>query len=217
MTELVPSMRATLARGFHTAGDLILLHACFVVASLPVVTVVPAAIALQRSIDDILLRQETVIFGTYWGHLRWAVRRFLVVSLVVLGYAVLVMASIYLWASFDGVVEIVGLSTVLALGALCTGLYLSGLAWVGTSAERPEVGGSDEEERSQENWRSLWQGARDRFAAQPIPVILCVIVVFGWLLLLFQMPSLGLFGFGLVPAMLAYRLNRMAVARKVRG
>lgn len=107
--------------------------------------------------------------------------------------------------------RILGLSGVIALGVIFTGLYLSALAWVGTSALRPEDGGSDDEERSNENWRSLWRGARDRFAAQPVPVIVCVLLVWAWLLLA-RGPSLGLFGFGLVPALLAFWLNRIASA-----
>lgn len=212
MTELVPGLRARVAGWLTRAADLILLHLCFMVASLAVVTVVPAALALQRSMDDMLLRQDTAIVGTFWPHFRWAVRRFTVVSLLVLAYALLVVASIFLWSSFDGIVQGVGVGTVLALGALCTGLYVSGLAWVGTSSWRPEPGGADEEEREAENWRSLWNGARDRFAAQPVPVLACVVVLFGWLLMLAWVPPLGLFGFGLVPALLAYWLNRVAPA-----
>lgn len=212
VSQLVPNPRARLAVWFHAAGDLALLHFCFVVASLPVVTVVPAAIALQRSIDDIFLRSETTIFATFWGHLRWAVRRFTVVSLVVLAYTALVVVSIYLWASFDGAVRLVGLAVVGVFAILSGGLYLSGLAWVGTSASRPEVNGSDDAERQAETWRSLWQGARVRFAAQPVPVLICVVGLFAWLLALGWFPTLGLFGLGLVPALLAYRLNRADVA-----
>jgi hypothetical protein len=209
VTALVPGFRARLAGWLTTSSDLILLHLCFLVACLPVVTIVPAAIALQRSTDDVLVGQETVIVGTFYEHFRWAVRRFTVVSLLVLGYALLVAASLYLWSGFDGVVQAVGMSFALAFAALCTGLYLAGLAWTGSTTPRVGAGPLREESPAGQDWRWLWHGARKRFADQPAPVLACVLIVFGWLLLFAWAPPLGLFGFGLVPALLAHWLNKV--------
>lgn len=209
MAELFLGWRARFARWLHTSADLILLHLCFLVASVPVVTVVPAAISLQRSMADMLLRGETAIVATFWPHYRHAVRRFTGVGVVVLAYAVLVVASVYLWAGFDGTPQTVGLASVLALGALCVGLYLAGLAWAGSTGAEVREGFEPEE-----TWRSLWHGARNRFAAQPMPVLACVLVTFGWLLLMSQVPPLGLFGFGLVPALLAHWLNRVSAVHQ---
>jgi hypothetical protein len=207
----MPSGRARLAGWIHTTGDLILLHGCFLVACVPVVTVVPAAFSLQRSMEDLLLRGDTTIASTYRKHFLWAVRRFTLVSVVVLVYAALLVVSLYLWASFTGVVKIAGLCLVGGLGLLSTGLYLCALAWSGTPGGRKTVDAHDPD-RTGDTWRTLWHGARDRFAAQPVPVIACVAVVWVWLLILLRAPGLGVFGLGLVPALLAYWLNRIALA-----
>lgn len=213
MNTLVPNARGRVAGGLNVIFDLLLLHFCFLVASIPVVTVVPAALALQRSIDDNLLRQETSIVSTFVKHFRWGLRRFWVTSLVVLAYSLLLFGSIYLWSSFAGGLRIFGLTIVVAFGLLAGALYLGGLAWSSSVELTREKPGKNLTKVATPAWRQLWNGARERLARQPVGLVLCTLSLAGWLLLMVRILPLTLFGFGLVPALLVYALNRMHAAK----
>lgn len=214
MSSLVPNARGRLAGGLNLIFDLLLLHFCFLIACIPIVTVVPAALALQRSIDDNLLRQETAIVTTFIKHFRWGFRRFWVTSLAVLAYSALLFGSIYLWSSFAGGLRIFGLTIVVAFGLLAGALYLGGLAWASSVELTREKPGKNLTKIATPAWKQLWNGARDRLARQPLGLVLCTLSLAGWLLLMIRILPLALFGFGLVPALLVYALNRMHTARQ---
>lgn len=213
----MPNARGRVAGGLNVIFDLLLLHFCFLIASIPVVTVVPAAIALQRSIDDNFLRQETSIVSTFAKHFRWAFGRFWVTSLVVLAYGLLLFGSIYLWGSFAGGLRVVGLTIVIAFGLLSGALYLAGLAWVSSAELTREKQGKNVTKVATPAWRQLWNGARERLARQPVGLVLCTLSLGGWLLLMVRILPLALFGFGLVPALLVYALNRMQTVRPLKS
>ena len=75
MKPTTPTRSARLLSVFEVAGDILLLQLLFVVASLPVVTMLPAALALQRSLGATFVEGRPRPAKVYWENFRWAMVR----------------------------------------------------------------------------------------------------------------------------------------------
>lgn len=181
----------------NTIGDVLLLQLCFAIVSLGVVTVLPAAIALQRCLDDVLFTGDTAGVRSFARRFASAVKSYWLASIVVPVLAVMLVVGILFWAFAEGPIRLVALAVLLPLGGVFMGLYLSALAETVSTAEFPTA-------------RRLIGLAWLRMQRQPLHVAGSVVVMVTWFLLLLQVPTLVLVGSGVVPAFLAFWLRRGA-------
>lgn len=193
----------------NTIGDVLLFQLCFVVASLGIVTMVPAAVALQRYLDDVLFRDETAGIGSFFARLGSAFRRYWVLSLVVPVLIVVFVVGILFWVSARGPVGLAALAILIPLAGLFAGLYLAGLAEVVTTTE-DSIGEGRVVRAEGPTGEELIAAAWTRLRGQPLHVAGCVVVLVTWFLLLLQVPTLVLVGSGTVPALLGFWLRRGA-------
>lgn len=174
-------------------GDLVLAQLLFAGCCLTVVLMVPAAVALQRTAEAILVEEETAILRTFGRHFARAVRRYAVVGLAVQLVAAGLVISGFFWAAADGPLRIAALVVLTGVGGFLLGCYLAALAELGSGADtavRPLIG-----------------AALRRVNRQPLHVAGCLVIMITWLLLLLRLPTLALIGTGLVPALLAFWLR----------
>ncbi|WP_150309213.1 hypothetical protein [Planctomonas psychrotolerans] len=179
----------------NTIGDVLLLQLCFFVASLGVVTVPPAAMALQTSLDDVLFRDESAGIRVFFTRFAAAAGRHWRLALLVPVLTVGFVVGILFWSADRSPLGFVALALLVPLAGLFAGLYLTGLA----SLVGPRVDRSS---------RELVLAAWLRLREQPLHAAGCVVVLVTWFLLLLQVPTLVLVGSGVAPAMLAFWLRR---------
>lgn len=194
------SRSARLLGRFEVAGDVLLLQLIFVVASLPVITMLPAALALQRSLGDVFLEGRPGPGRIYWENLRWAVARSWKVALLLPLFTVLAAASLLFWLAAGGPVGTVALSILMPLYGVVVAGYIAVLAAVlqTTGALKTKAFGSNDGPR-------VWlESALSLAPGRALPLAVSVVVMATWLLLLTKLPTLVLVGTGLVPAGLAW-------------
>lgn len=184
-----------------TVGDVLLLQVLFLLTSIGVVTIVPAAIAVQRALPEALGQEHPAIARLYWRHLRWAVRRFWLFGLGVCVLAVTLVIGLLFWASAGDPMRLIGLGVLVPVAGLLVALYLGFLAVVMTSAE--ETG-------PRQVGREAWLLVQRR----PLPAAGGILALATWFLLLARLPTLFLVGTALVPAFLAWWLARPTPAPK---
>jgi hypothetical protein len=208
-TPTTTTRSARLLSVFEVAGDILLLQLLFVVASLPVVTMLPAALALQRSLGATFVEGRPQPAKVYWESFRWAMVRSWKVAVLLPLFMIAAAASILFWVAADGAVGSIALMILIPLYGMAVAGYVAVLAAVmetsaletsavETSALRRPV---DHAMDGPGGWlRRAWSLAPDR----AMPLALSVIVMATWLLLLAKLPTLILVGTGLVPAGLAW-------------
>jgi uncharacterized membrane protein YesL len=179
----------------NSLGDVLLLQLCFAVAALGVVTIVPAAVALQTTLDDVLYRDESAGIRTFFRRFASAARRYWPLAIVVPVLSTGFVVGILFWAAARGPIGLVALALLVPFAGLFAGTYLSALAVL--VAEREDPG-------SVELVAAAWQ----RLLSRPLHVAGCVVVLVTWFLLLLQLPTLVLVGSGVVPALLGFWLRR---------
>jgi hypothetical protein len=194
------SRSARLLGLFEVAGDVLLLQLMFVVASLPVITMLPAALALQRSLGDVFLEGRPRPARIYWENLRWAVVRSWKVALLLPLFTVLAAASLLFWLAADGPVGIVALSILMPMYGVVVAGYIAVLAAVLQTTGTLQTRAFD----SKDGPREWLQSALSLAPGRALPLALSVVVMATWLLLLAKLPTLVLVGTGLVPAGLAW-------------
>ena len=184
----------------NAVGDVLVLQLSFAVASIGIVTILPAAIALQRGLDEVLIGGESASirrfavrtwreFLTYWR-----------LSIAVPALALMLVVGTFFWAAAADPMRLIALAFLLPIAGLALGLYVSGLATFISSPDR-----TSERARVALAWQ--------RLRKQPLSVAACVVVMVTWFLLMSRLPTMGLIGSGIVPAFLAVWLLRGRLSR----
>ncbi|MFJ5956345.1 DUF624 domain-containing protein [Paenarthrobacter sp. NPDC092416] len=190
---------AAVMAGLETVGDVLLLQLLFLLVSLPLFTMVPAAIALQRAFRKIVLQDRPGVTRAFFTEFTWAWPRLGVPGLLAplaMGAATF---SILFWLSTPGVLGTVALCIIIPLCGAGVAAYI---ALLGTAMDA-----DDDTSR-----RGLLDGAARIFLTKPLALAGCVIAFATWLLLASRIPTLIPLGSGLVPALLAWLLMRREIA-----
>lgn len=180
-----------------TIGDLLALQLLFLLSCVGIVTIVPAAIALQRALPSALSQEHPAIARRYWKNLVWAVRRFWLAGLGVCAVGLMLAFGLLFWASAGGPVRVIALALMVPLAGLLVALYLCALAVLQDAPDDLSTCG-------------LVEAAWLRLLQRPLRAAGCLLLLVTWLLLLVRLPTLVLVGTGLVPALLAWWLSRPA-------
>ena len=182
--------------GLERAGDVLWLQLLFLAASLPVVTAVPAAVALQRSLrrlasgDAVSAPQFATEFAAAWKQC-W------LPGLLVPPLAVGAGVSALLWSAAPAPFGALGLGVLVPLGVLAGAAYL---VFLGTASEA---------EPKEAAGRLLARAGR-ALLARPVPAVIAAVALAAWTAVLVRVPTLALAGSGLVPALLAWLAVRSA-------
>ncbi|TCO47726.1 putative membrane protein YesL [Kribbella antiqua] len=176
-------------------GDLLMLQLVFLVLSVGIVTLFPAAFALQRVLPDAISQDRPSLLRRYFGEFRWAFRRFWLSGLGLYFGGVALAFGLAFWAYSGGVVRIFALAVLIPLTGMIVGLYLSALAVL------PSVGDIS-------GARRLFREANLFLLRRSLAVAGGVVGLFTWFALLATVPTLFVVGSGLVPALIAYWMSR---------
>lgn len=190
---------AALLAGFEVMGDVLLLQILFLVTSLPLVTLLPAAVAFQRAFRLTVLEDRPGVARSFFDQFRWAWRRIGVAGILVplgLGAAVF---SILFWLSTPGTLGTFALCVLVPLCGAAVGGYV---AFLGASMDAdPDV-----------SRRALLDRTVKLALNKPLALAGIVIVLATWGLLALRLPTLIPIGSGLVPALLVWLLVRKDLA-----
>lgn len=178
-------------------GDLLMLQLVFLVLSVGIVTLFPAAFAMQRVLPDAISQDRPSLLRHYFRQFRWAFKRFWLVGLGLYFGGIALAFGLAFWAYSDGVARIFALAVLIPLTGMIVGLYLCALAVL------PDAG-------DETTTKSLFRAANLFLLRRSLPVAGGVIGLFTWFALLSTLPTLFVVGSGLVPALLAYWLSRPA-------
>lgn len=176
-------------------GDLLMLQLVFVVLSFGIVTVFPAAFALQRVLPDAIRQDRPSLLRWFFKQFVWAFKRFWLVGLGLYFGGVALAFGLAFWANSGGGLRIFALAVLIPLTGMIVGLYLSALAVL------PDAG-------DETTTKSLFRAANLFLLRRSLPVAGGVIGLFTWYALLARLPTLILVGSALVPALIAYWLSR---------
>ncbi|MGW6196214.1 DUF624 domain-containing protein [Kribbella sp. NPDC055110] len=175
-------------------GDLLMLQLVFVVISLGILTLFPAAFAMQRVVPDAISQERPKLLRRFFKEFRWAMKQFWLPAFGLWVGGVLLAFGISFWANAHGPMRIFALAILIPLTGMILGLYLSGLAILPAAPETSTV-------------KSLFRSANLFLLRRPIPVAGGVVVLLTWFALASVVPTLLLVGSGLVPALTAYTLS----------
>ena len=179
----------------ETAGDTLLLQVLFLLVSLPLFTMVPAAIALQRALRKTVIEERPGVTRSFFREFSWAWPRIGYLGLAVPVAMAAAVFSILFWLATPGVPGLLALCVIIPICGIGAAAYVALLAAsmvAKDDATRPELKGS----------------TRALVLANPLPLAGCVVVLSTWLLLALRLPTLIPLGSGLVPAFLAWLLVR---------
>jgi len=182
---------ARLLRVVESMGDVLWLQLLFVAACLPVVTIFPAALALQRSLRDVLVEGRPRMTAGYWANLKWAAARSWKVAIALPVFLLAAIVAAVFWLGAGGTMGTVALCILIPLYGAVLAAYLAVLA---------SAMGAD----TSAGFREWLAAARDVMTRRALPLAMSVIVMATWFLLLSRLPTLVLVGTGLVPAALAW-------------
>ncbi|WP_426225793.1 DUF624 domain-containing protein [Pseudarthrobacter sp. DSP2-3-2b1] len=193
------SRGAAVMAGFEVVGDVLLLQILFLLVSLPLLTLVPAAIALQRALRKTVIEDRPGVTRVFFSEFRWAWTRVGVLGISVPVFMAAAVFSILFWLASPGGVGIVALCVIIPLcGAVAAG-YVALLAAAMAADETITR-------------RGLLENARTLVFTRALPLAGTVIALCTWLLLTFRLPTVIPIGSGLVPAFLAWLLVRKQIA-----
>ncbi|WP_233712123.1 YesL family protein [Kribbella turkmenica] len=178
-------------------GDLLMLQLVFLVLSVGIVTLFPAAFAMQRVLADAISQDRPSLLRRFFQQFTWAFRRFWLTGLGLYFGGVALAFGLAFWASSGGVARILALAVLIPLTGMIVGLYLSALAVL------PDAG-------DETTTKSLFRAANLFLLRRSLPVAGGVIGLFTWFALLSRLPTLFVVGSGLVPALIAYWLSKPA-------
>lgn len=191
-----PGRAATTLLGkLSVVGDLLMIQLAFLVLSVGIVTLFPAAFALQRVLPDAISQDRPHLLRRYWHQFRWAFKRFWAAGLGLYFGGFALAFGLAFWAYSGGLPRILALAVLIPLTGMILGLYLSALAAL------PEAG-------DDETPRSLFRRANLFLPRCPLRVAAGVVGLLTWFALVSQLPTLFPVGSGLVPALIAYWLPR---------
>jgi uncharacterized membrane protein YesL len=176
-------------------GDLLMLQLVFLVLSIGIVTLFPAAFALQRVLPDAISQDRPSLLRHFFRQFAWAFKRFWLIGLGLYFGGIALAFGLAFWAYSDGVARIFALAVLIPLTGMIIGLYLSALAVLAGSGDETTT-------------KSLFRAANLFLLRRSLAVAGGVIVLFTWFALLSTLPTLFVVGSGLVPALLAYWLSK---------
>ncbi|MGJ3190766.1 DUF624 domain-containing protein [Paenarthrobacter sp. FR1] len=186
-----------LLAALDVVGDMLILQLLFLVTSLPLITVVPAAIALQRALQKTVLEDRPGVARAFMREFSWAWNRVGKISWPAPFVVAAAAFSILFWLSTPGALGAVALCVIIPLCGILAAGYIALLV----AAMKAEDG-------------TTRQGLTDLtlriILSKPLPLAGCVIALATWLLLMLRVPTLIPLGSGLVPAMLAWLMVRKA-------
>ncbi|MGW6281493.1 DUF624 domain-containing protein [Kribbella sp. NPDC055071] len=177
-------------------GDLLMLQLVFLVLSLGIITLFPAAFALQRVLPDAISQDRPKLMRRFFQQFGWAMRRFWLSGFGLYAGAVLLAFGLTFWAYAGGGARIFALVVLVPLTGMILGLYLSGLAVLPAAEDTATM-------------RTLFRSANMFLLRRPLPVAGGVVVLLTWFALASQVPTLLVVGSGLVPALTAYAMSRV--------
>ena len=180
-----------LLRIVESLGDVLWLQLLFVAACLPVVTIFPAALALQRSLRDLLVEGKPRLTAGYWDNFKWAAARSWKVALALPVFLLLALVATVFWLGSGGTVGTVALCLLFPLYGAAAAGYLAVLASAMGAAQAAGL----------RDWMAEAGAVMTRRA---LPLAMSVVAMATWFLLLSRLPTLVLVGTGLVPAALAW-------------
>ena len=181
-------------------GDLLMLQLAFLVCSVGIVTLYPAAFALQRVLPEAIGQEHPGLLRRFWRQLKWAFPRFWLAGLGLYFGSIALAFGLFFWASTNGPIRIVALVILVPLTGMIIGLYLSALAVL------PDAPGDSTP-------RSLFRAANLFLLRRSLAIAGGVVGLATWFALLTRLPTLFVIGSGLVPALLAYWISRTTNAR----
>ena len=179
----------------ETIGDTLLLQVLFLLVSLPLFTMVPAAVALQRALRKAVIEERPGVARSFFREFSWAWPRVGYLGLAVPVAMAAAVFSILFWLATPGAPGLLALCVIIPICGIGAAAYVALLAAsmvAKDDATRPELMGS----------------TRALVLANPLPLAGCVVVLSTWLLLALRLPTLIPLGSGLVPAFLAWLLVR---------
>jgi len=178
-----------------TIGDLLMLQLVFLVLGFGIITLFPAAFALQRVLPDAISQDRPRLLRRYFKEFGWAMRRFWLTGFGLYAGGVLLAFGLSFWAYSGGAARVFALAVLIPLTGMILGLYLSGLAVLPDAPETATM-------------KTVFRSANLFLLRRPIPVAGGVVVLLTWFALASQLPTLLVVGSGLVPALTAYALSR---------
>jgi uncharacterized membrane protein YesL len=176
-------------------GDLLMLQLAFLVISLGVLTLFPAAFALQRVVPDAISQERPQLMRRFLGEFRQALKQYWLFGFGLWTGGLMLAFGISFWAYASGPVRIFALAILIPLTGMILGLYLSGLAILPQASPTAPI-------------KELFRSANLFLLRRPLPVACGVVVLLTWFALASQVPTLLVVGSGLVPALTAYTLSR---------
>lgn len=176
-------------------GDLLMLQLVFLLISLGILTLFPAAFALQRVLPDAISQEKPKLMRRYFQEFRWAMKQFWLSGFALYVGGLMLAFGISFWAYASGPARVFALVVLVPLTGLVLGIYLSGLAVLPAAAVDTTM-------------KTLFRSANLFLLRKPVPVAGGVVVLLTWFALASQVPTLLVVGSGLVPALTAYTLSR---------
>ncbi|MFG1906665.1 YesL family protein [Kribbella sp. NPDC048928] len=186
---------STVLAKLAVVGDLLMLQLVFLVISLGILTLFPAAFAMQRVLPDAISQERPKLLRRFFAEFRQAMKQYWLPGFGLWTGGLLLAFGISFWAYASGPVRIFALAILIPLTGMILGLYLSGLAILPESSPTAPM-------------KTLFRSANLFLLRRPLPVAGGVVVLLTWFALASQVPTLLVVGSGLVPALTAYRLSR---------
>ncbi|TWD80958.1 putative membrane protein YesL [Kribbella amoyensis] len=200
MTEGTSRTNVVMAK-LSIVGDLLLLQLLFLVLSFGIVTLFPAAFALQRVLPYAIGQEHPALLRRFWTEFKWAFRRFWLTGLGLYFGGVALAFGLLFWTSTGGVIRYFALAVLVPLTGMIVGLYLSALAVL------PDAG-------DETTPRALFRAANLFLLRKSLPIAGGVVALATWFLLVARLPTVFVIGSGLVPALLAYWISRTPAKRQ---
>lgn len=180
-----------LFNAFVLVGDVLWLQILFVLFCLPVITLFPAAVALQRTLQAVMVEHKPRSTTIFWTEFVWALKRTWKVSIFLPVFVFAAFVSLVFWMSAHTTAGTLVLCLLIPLYGAAMAAYLSVLASVMTAS-------------SYSGLRDWCQSAFALAGRRALVLASSIIVMATWFLLLGKVPTLVLIGTGLVPAALAW-------------
>ena len=177
-------------------GDLLMLQLVFLVLGFGIITLFPAAFALQRVLPDAISQDRPALLRRFFKQFGWAMRRFWLSGFALYAGGVMLAFGISFWAYSGSAARVFALAILIPLTGMILGLYLSGLAVLPSADDTATM-------------KTLFRSANLFLLRRPLPVAGGVVVLLTWFALASQVPTLLLVGSGLVPGLTAYWLSRV--------
>jgi uncharacterized membrane protein YesL len=176
-------------------GDLLMLQLVFLLLSVGIVTLFPAAFALQRVLPYAIGQEHPALMRRFFAEFKWCFKRFWLSGLALYFGGAALAFGLFFWASTNGPVRIFALAVLVPLTGMIVGLYLSALAVMPKAEDDATT-------------RTVFRSANLFLLRRSLPVAGGVVGLATWFLVVGRLPTLFVIGSGLVPALLAYWISR---------